>query len=113
MLSTCREQDSSLRHVLLQYERILGKALMGRGRPAEHWAHSEYAWLVFEGGDLQVRPAAHPNSESLGSSRHVVSMRPVRKCGFASCLQPPKQLLADVSPEKASLPHSPVCDAMN
>lgn len=38
-----------------QYERILGKALMGRGRPAEHWAHSEYAWLVFEDGDLQVR----------------------------------------------------------
>ena len=37
-----------------QYERILGKALMGRGRPAEHWAHSEYAWLVFEDGDLQV-----------------------------------------------------------
>ena len=32
----------------------LGKALMGRGRPAEHWAHSEYAWLVFEDGDLSV-----------------------------------------------------------
>ena len=38
-----------------QYERILGKALMGRGPPAEHWAHSEYAWLLFEDGDLQVR----------------------------------------------------------
>ena len=38
-----------------QYERILGKALMGRGAPAEHWAHSEYAWLVFEDGDLVVR----------------------------------------------------------
>jgi hypothetical protein len=38
-----------------QYERILGKALMGRGPPAEHWAHSEYAWLVFEDGDLEVR----------------------------------------------------------
>jgi hypothetical protein len=38
-----------------QYERILGKALMGRGSPAEHWAHSEYAWLVFEDGDLVVR----------------------------------------------------------
>ncbi|KAK9918866.1 hypothetical protein WJX75_007651 [Coccomyxa subellipsoidea] len=36
-----------------QYERILGKALMGRGPPAEHWAHSEYAWLVFEDGDLE------------------------------------------------------------
>ncbi|KAK9826861.1 hypothetical protein WJX81_001210 [Elliptochloris bilobata] len=35
-----------------QYERILGKALIGRGPPAEHWAHSEYAWLVFEDGDL-------------------------------------------------------------
>ena len=72
-------------HVLLQYERILGKALMGRGRPAEHWAHSEYAWLVFEDGDLQVRPAAHTNSNSLGSSRHDVKMRPVRDFGFASC----------------------------
>ena len=38
-----------------QYERILGKALIGRGPPAEHWAHSEYAWLVFEDGDLAVR----------------------------------------------------------
>ncbi|EIE19817.1 hypothetical protein COCSUDRAFT_83558 [Coccomyxa subellipsoidea C-169] len=36
-----------------QYERILGKALMGRGPPAEHWAYSEYAWLVFEDGDLE------------------------------------------------------------
>ncbi|KAK9814721.1 hypothetical protein WJX72_010484 [[Myrmecia] bisecta] len=35
-----------------QYERILGKALMGRGPPAQHWAHSEYAWLLFEDGDL-------------------------------------------------------------
>ena len=43
-----------------QYERILGKALMGRGRPAEHWAHSEYAWLVFEDGDLQVQQSG-PN----------------------------------------------------
>jgi hypothetical protein len=38
-----------------QYERILGKALIGRGPPAEHWAYSEYAWLVFEDGDLEVR----------------------------------------------------------
>lgn len=38
-----------------QYEKILGKALMGRG-PAEHWAHSEYAWISFTEGDLQVRP---------------------------------------------------------
>ena len=41
-----------------QYERILGKALIGRGPPAEHWAHSEYAWLVFEDGDLAVRARA-------------------------------------------------------
>ena len=27
---------------------------MGRGSPAEHWAHAEYAWLQFEDGDLQV-----------------------------------------------------------
>ena len=37
-----------------QYEKILGKALLGRGRE-DHWAHSEYAWLAFEDGDLQVR----------------------------------------------------------
>lgn len=37
-----------------QYERILGKALIGRGPPAEHWAYSEYAWLVFEDGELEV-----------------------------------------------------------
>lgn len=36
-----------------QYEKILGKALLGHGR-AEHWAHSEYAWIAFEDGDLQV-----------------------------------------------------------
>jgi len=43
-----------------QYERILGKALIGRGPPAEHWAHSEYAWLVFEDGDLAVcKPHTH------------------------------------------------------
>lgn len=36
-----------------QYEKILGKALLGRGR-AEHWAHSEYAWIAFEDGNLQA-----------------------------------------------------------
>lgn len=36
-----------------QYEKILGKALMGRG-PAEHWAHSEYAWICKQDGDLRV-----------------------------------------------------------
>jgi hypothetical protein len=41
-----------------QYERILGKALIGRGPPAEHWAYSEYAWLVFEDGELEVRFAS-------------------------------------------------------
>ncbi|KAL0054928.1 hypothetical protein WJX82_004665 [Trebouxia sp. C0006] len=37
-----------------QYERILGKALIGRGPPAAHWAHSEYAWLLFEDGNLEL-----------------------------------------------------------
>lgn len=37
-----------------QYERILGKALIGQGAPAAHWAHSEYAWLLFEDGNLEV-----------------------------------------------------------
>ena len=40
---------------LHQYERILGKSLIGRGPPAEPWAHSEYAWLLFEDGNLEVR----------------------------------------------------------
>jgi tetratricopeptide (TPR) repeat protein len=35
-----------------QYERILGKAALGRG-PAEHWAHADYGWLLREAGDLQ------------------------------------------------------------
>ena len=39
-----------------QYERILGKALIGQGAPAAHWAHSEYAWLLFEDGNLEVSP---------------------------------------------------------
>ena len=35
-----------------QYERILGKAALGRG-PAEHWAHADYGWLLYQDGDLQ------------------------------------------------------------
>ncbi|KAL6778057.1 THK3 [Auxenochlorella protothecoides x Auxenochlorella symbiontica] len=35
-----------------QYERILGKAAMGRG-PGEHWAHADYGWLLYKDGDLQ------------------------------------------------------------
>ena len=38
---------------MAQYERILGKAALGRG-PAEHWAHADYGWLLFQEGDLQV-----------------------------------------------------------
>jgi hypothetical protein len=33
-----------------QYEKILGKALRGYG-PSEHWAHAEYARLLYEDGD--------------------------------------------------------------
>ena len=36
-----------------QYERILGKAALGHG-PGEHWAHSDYGWLLYQDGDLQV-----------------------------------------------------------
>ena len=32
---------------LSQYERILGKAALGRG-PAEHWAHADYGWLLYQ-----------------------------------------------------------------
>ena len=46
-----RGNKAEARH---QYERILGKALIGRGPPAAHWAHSEYAWLLFEDGNLEV-----------------------------------------------------------
>lgn len=37
---------------LSQYERILGKAALGRG-PAEHWAHADYGWLLYQQGDLE------------------------------------------------------------
>lgn len=41
------------RHAAMaQYERILGKAALGRG-PAEHWAHADYGWLLFQEGDTQ------------------------------------------------------------
>lgn len=36
-----------------RYEAILGAALMGRG-VAEHWAHAEYGWMMFEDGQLEV-----------------------------------------------------------
>lgn len=49
---------------LHQYERILGKALIGRGPPAEPWAHSEYAWLLFEDGNLEVRGLAEESNDS-------------------------------------------------
>ena len=42
----------SYRMALLQYERILGKAALGRG-PAEHWAHADYGWLLYQEGDIQ------------------------------------------------------------
>lgn len=51
-----------------QYERILGKALMGRGQPAEHWAHAEYAWLHFEDGHLAVGTLVPSNSVCLGNT---------------------------------------------
>lgn len=34
-----------------QYERILGAAALGRGA-AEHWAHADYGWLLFQDSDL-------------------------------------------------------------
>ncbi|EFN59234.1 hypothetical protein CHLNCDRAFT_138218 [Chlorella variabilis] len=37
---------------MAQYERILGKAALGRG-PAEHWAHADYGWLLYQEGDIQ------------------------------------------------------------
>lgn len=34
-----------------QYERILGKAALGRG-PAEHWAHGDYGFLLYQDDDF-------------------------------------------------------------
>ena len=34
-----------------QYERILGKASLGRAK-AEHWAHADYGWLLYQRGDV-------------------------------------------------------------
>lgn len=42
-----------------KYEKILGKALRGYG-PSEHWAHAEYAYLLYEDGD-QVDAMQHIN----------------------------------------------------
>lgn len=50
-VALARGDKQGARH---QYERILGKALIGQGAPAAHWAHSEYAWLLFEDGNLEV-----------------------------------------------------------
>ena len=55
---------------LHQYERILGKALIGRGPPAEPWAHSEYAWLLFEDGNLEVRGMAEVFHEVVVTPHH-------------------------------------------
>ena len=55
-----------------QYERILGKALIGRGQPAEHWAHAEYAWLQFQDKDLMVSSAAQPFVGAFGNGRHLL-----------------------------------------
>lgn len=59
-----------------QYERILGKALMGRGQPAEHWAHAEYAWLQFEDKNLMVSrhlAVNFPESADYGTRMEVGS----------------------------------------
>lgn len=50
-----------------KYERILGKAALGRG-PAEHWAHADYGWLLFQNGDysgarLHLEQAIHVSQE--------------------------------------------------
>ena len=49
---------------------------MGRGSPAEHWAHAEYAWLQFEDGDLVVSPpytaSCRRNSKHCPSGQYSV-----------------------------------------
>jgi len=45
-------EKGNLDAALSQYERILGKAALGRG-PAEHWAHADYGWLLFKQGDKE------------------------------------------------------------
>ena len=55
-----------------QYEKILGKALMGRG-PAEHWAFSEYAWICKQDGDLKARAKDNGSSHACELSRSLHS----------------------------------------
>jgi len=50
-----------------QYERILGKAAMGRG-PAEHWAHGDYGWLLAQDGDLQGARSHLEQAVAVGES---------------------------------------------
>ena len=56
--------------LLLQYERILGKAALGRG-PTEHWAHADYGHLLYKQGDLQAsaRSISLPSINAIGLSR--------------------------------------------
>lgn len=55
-----------------QYERILGKSLIGQGPPAAHWAHSEYAWLLFEDGNLEVRHLAQNSLSKIKDDGHLL-----------------------------------------
>ena len=75
-----------------QYERILGKVLLGRGPPAEHWAHAEYAWLQFEDGDLQVRRRCCVDGLGVGCRSEVGVCGPLYTCLYA-CVSPVKVLV--------------------
>ena len=58
-----------------QYERILGAAALGRGA-AEHWAHADYGWLLFEDGDLH------------GAREHLEQVRWGCRLSLCCCLVP-------------------------
>lgn len=51
-IALCELEKGNRDAAKAQYERILGKAALGRG-PGEHWAWGDYGWLLFEEGDFQ------------------------------------------------------------
>lgn len=70
------------------YEKILGKALRGYG-PSEHWAHAEYAYLLWDEGD---RAGAHIHTPPTHLAR--LPERTIRFCWALCALRRPKGMRA-------------------
>lgn len=75
------------RHAAMaQYERILGKAALGRG-PAEHWAHADYGWLLFQEGDTQGARQHLEDALRVATQGCAVTDSQVRPAAAACCAE--------------------------